>query len=261
MDIQKILYENYVKRRGRILLEAKNPTEPKVGEVRLFLTDPPEWFLVINKEGELYTIVPLTSFVQLAITNKKPPVISWKKFSLVPLPFWVFGRKEILKKYSKPVFRINEKGLEKVREYVRTARTKGIGKWREKFIKAVYKRYEDLNLSSIAYTILKEESEENEVIVQFPTLLAYRLTERPELRVAAQPQNYLRGENWLGVVEGNKLIIYLPEELIGKRVRITLRGELIYEGMGEERIIIENLPELPSYSFLEEELDVQVLRD
>ncbi len=261
MELQKLLYENYIKRRGKTLLEAQNQTEPRVGEVRLFLIDPPEWILITGQESEdLYTVVPLTTYVQLAITDKKPPVVSWKKFNLVPLPFWVYARREILKKYSKPVFRINDKGIVKIKEYVKNARTKGIGKWREKFIKAVYKRFEDLNLSSIAYTLMEEE-EEREIVVQFPTLLARELTERQELRMAAQPQNYLRGKNWLGVVEGKNLILYLPEELIDKKIRITLKGKLVYEGKGEEKIIIENIPELPSYSFLEEEMDVQVLHD
>lgn len=66
---------------------------------------------------------------------------------MAPLPFWVYANEKLLQKYSVPVFTVRK--LESIREYVKSARTKGIGEWREKFIKKTAERFRDLNLSSI----------------------------------------------------------------------------------------------------------------
>ena len=154
---QEKLYRVYVRSIGKDVFEVKEekrvPSEE--GQVRLFFMTPPEYVCVVRKEGELSVIVPLTSYLQLAITNRYPPVVRWKGFRLVPLPFWVYAHEELLQRYSVPVFQVE--GLDTIREYVKSARTKGIGKWREKFIKKVAERYKDLNLSSLIYEVIKEE--------------------------------------------------------------------------------------------------------
>lgn len=43
--------------------------------------------------------------------------------------------------------------MEKIREYVLKARLRGIGEWREKFIKKTSERYKDINLSSLLYEV------------------------------------------------------------------------------------------------------------
>jgi len=51
----------------------------------------------------------------------------------------------------------------------------------------------------------------------------------------------------------------LPKECIGKTISIWLRGQKIFEGeLKKDKIVIEHLPKLVDYSFLEEDLDVQV---
>jgi len=160
MELQKILYENYVKSLGKELIEVKEEERKpaQVGQVRLFFMTPPEFVLVLKKDHDLSVIVPLTSYLQLAITDRYPPLIQWKKLNLVPLPFWVYANEKLLQKYSVPMFVIRDtEGLERIREYVKSARTKGIGKWREKFIKKTYERFKDLNLSSILYEIEKDD--------------------------------------------------------------------------------------------------------
>ncbi len=262
MSLQEILYKNYIKSLGDEVLEVVNKKPPKVGQVRLFLMTPPEWVLVIDKpEEDLFTIVPLTTYIRLALTNIYPPVVTWKHLRMVPLPFWVYVRREILEKYSKPVFRLRD--IESIKEYVKKARTRGIGKWREKFIQKVADRFADINLSSLLYQVhLAEEEEQSEpVIVPFPADLKEVLEREKDLVLAAEPLKVARGDLWLAVKEGDGLLIYLAEECVGKPVRITLKDKVIYEGEGRERILIKDFPDLPSYQFLEGELNVQVLEN
>jgi hypothetical protein len=260
-ELQEKLYKLYVKSSGKQIheIDEEKRVPSEEGQVRLFFMTPPEFILVAKKEQDLNIIIPLTSYLQLAITNIYPPIIKWKGFKLAPLPFWVYANDKIIQKYSVPVFKLSN--LEKIREYVKSARTKGIGKWREKFINKVAERYKDLNLSSLIYEIMKAEEERKALVIEFPATLKRRFESREELLLAAQPQNYLKGRNWLGVVENGVLFLYLPEEYSGKRIRISLGEELIYEGEATALINIENLPDFPSYGFLEEELNVQVLGD
>ena len=156
MDVQEILYRNYLESLGEELVEVKEeerrPSEE--GQVRLFFMTPPEFVLVLKKEGDLNVTVPLTSYLQLAITDRHPPLVKWRGLNLVPLPFWVYANEKLLQKYSVPVFRI--KKLQPIRDYVKSARTKGTGKWREMFIQKTAERFKNLNLSSILHKIYKD---------------------------------------------------------------------------------------------------------
>lgn len=258
-SMQEILYRNYEESIGDELIEVKEeerkPSE--AGQVRLFFMTPPEFVLVLKKEDDLNVIVPLTSYLQLAVTDRYPPLIKWKGYNLVPLPFWVYANEKLLQRYSVPVFRI--KNLEAIRDYVKTARTKGIGEWREKFIRRTAERFKDLSLSSVIYEVVREEETKSGIVIRFPTALKERIERRKELALAAQPTSYLKGNNWLGVVEENRLILYLPEDYVGKRVVVSLGEEVIYEGPGEQVITITDIPRVSSYTFLEEDLSVQVL--
>ncbi len=158
--LQERLYKGYVKSIGigEEVFEVKEEREPsEEGQVRLFLMMPPEYVCVMRKEGDLSVIVPLTSYLQLAITDRYPPLIRWGGFRLVPLPFWVYANEKITQKYSVPLFKIESKSLEEIRIYVKEARTKGIGEWREKFIKKVAQRFKDINISSLVYEVIKAE--------------------------------------------------------------------------------------------------------
>jgi len=261
-SLQETLYRNYLSSLGDELVEVKEeerkPSE--AGQVRLFFMTPPEFVLVIKKEEDLSLIVPLTSYIQLAITDRYPPVVRWNGYNLVPLPFWVYANDKLLEKYSVPVFKLRE--LDQIREYVKTARTKGIGEWREKFIRKTAERFQDLNLSSLLYEVIREEDEgTHQKVIKLPESIVRRLESREDLRLAAEPKSALRGENWTGVVEGGRLTLYLPKGYAGKRIKITLGQETLYEGEATERVIIEGLPDIHSFSFLEEELDVQLLGD
>jgi len=117
---------------------------------------PPEYILILKKYEDLNVVVPLTSYLQLAITDRYPPLIKWRGLNLVPLPFWVYAHEKLLQKYSVPMFHLKS-GLEEIAKYIKEARTKGIGKWREKFIKKSYERFKDLSLSSVFYEIGKDD--------------------------------------------------------------------------------------------------------
>ena len=75
--VQELLYRNYEESLGNELIEVKEEERKpsKEGQVRLFFMTPPEFVLVLRKEGDLNVIVPLTSYLQLAITDKYPPLI------------------------------------------------------------------------------------------------------------------------------------------------------------------------------------------
>jgi hypothetical protein len=62
-------------------------------------------------------------------------------------------------------------------------------------------------------------------------------------------------------VEEGKVVIYLPAEYEGKKVRIKFFEDVIYEGTASTKVVLENLPDLPSYEYLEEHLHVEVLGD
>ena len=260
-SVQEILYRNYEESLGNELVDVKEDERKpsQEGQVRLMFMTPPEFIVVLKKEGDLNIAVPLTSYLQLAITDKYPPLVKWRGYNLVPLPFWVYIHDKLIEKYSVPVFRIKE--LDKIRNYVKTARAKGIGEWREKFIKKTADRFKDLSLSSVIYQVVREEEAKPGIVIPFPTALKDRIESRTELARAAQPTSYLKGENWIGVVEEGRLILHMPKDYVGKKVVISLGDEVIYEGVGEEVIAIENVPKASSYTFLEEELSVQVLGD
>ncbi len=261
-DILEILYKNYEKSIGKEIIEVKEKERisPQKGQVRLFLMTPPEYVLILKLEGDLCICVPLTSYIRLSITNIYPPLVEWRGKVFSPLPFWVYINSKLVEKYSVPIFKLN-KDIDRITEYVRKARTKGIGKWREKFIKKVAGRFKDFNLSSLIYEVIKEEIIEEGFVISFPEDLKEKLIRREELLLAAKPLESFKGENWLGVVEEGKLFIYLSENIIGKRVKISLKGYVIFEGKAPVKLIIEDIPQGISYSFLEGELYVQVFPD
>ncbi|MDQ7039150.1 MAG: hypothetical protein Q9N26_08180 [Aquificota bacterium] len=253
-DMQKILYENFIKSLGDEVLEVPAPKPPEVGQVRLYLMTPPEYILITEKVHEdLFKIVPLTSYVQLAITNKYPPTIRWRGFLLVPLPFEVYAEKTLLEKHSEAVFKVSE-GLEKIAEYVKTVRIRGIGKWREKFIEKNIERWKDINLSSIVASVIRAE-EGKTIVIRFRA----PVSEDRETKLAARSQGAFRGSNWIGVLEEGRLYMYLSEDLVGRRIRISYRGEVLYEGPASLRFVVEDVPE--TVTDLEEGLNVQVLGD
>ena len=255
-NMQEILYRNFIKSLGDEVLVVSAPEPPEPGQVRLYLMTPPEYVLITEKVHEdLYEVVPLTSYIPLAITDRYPPVIEWRGLRLVPLPFVVYIARSLLERHSEPVFRVKG-GLEKVSEYASTARIRGVGKWREKFIKKNIQRWKDINLSSIIADVLSAEAqEEAPVVIEFPSALF----EERNLPLAAQPATAFRGENWLGVLEEGKLYLYLPEECEGKNIRISYRGNVLYEGPASPVVVLKNVPE--RLTDLEEELNVQVLGD
>lgn len=86
--LQEKLYRLYQKSLGKEMLEVEEGKRvpSSEGQVRLFFITPPEFILVARKEQDLNIIVPLTSYIPLAITNIYPPLIRWGGFRLVPHP-------------------------------------------------------------------------------------------------------------------------------------------------------------------------------
>jgi hypothetical protein len=263
MGLLKDLLSAYrtMKKEGEgVLAVVKNPLPPKgEGEVRRILVDPPAWVLLTRKlEGGLWEGIALTDWVDLAKTSQSyPGYLVTREAVLVPLPSFLYLREEFLKKHTKPVGRASREVVLRLTEYVLSAKIPKEGICRE-FLEEEIPRLEAFSLLSVIRTIEEEELRTAVTVI----ILSERLREAYRRVYTGTPsargeQKHLRGRNWLGVVEGRDIRLYLPARLRGKRVRIKLRGETLFEGETGGEILIRNLPEVPDLSVLEKDLEVE----
>jgi uncharacterized pyridoxamine 5'-phosphate oxidase family protein len=100
-------------------------------------------------------------------------------------------------------------------------------------------------------------------VIQFPTeTFSYEEPSYIYAKAAAE-KNVFKGKNYFAIIERKdssaQLMLYLPQEYIGKRVVIKLRGEIIFEGeIFTDKLLIENFPVYLDYSFIEEDLNVEI---
>jgi len=76
-----------------------------------------------------------------------------------PLPFVVYLRKEILEQESYPIAVVRQETIEKVLRAVDRSPTWSAIRPKREFLKLVWKRYEDITLSSLFYTHIQREKE------------------------------------------------------------------------------------------------------
>jgi len=242
-----------------------------VGQVRVLFWMPEEYVLIFHIEEEgLVHAVPLTIWTDLTTTSLRIHLISSldkTRKILAPLPFYAYLRKEVLEEESFPIYIVRQDTIEKVLKEVERAPTWSSIKPKREFIKLVWKRYSELTLGSILATHIQrelqaEEEEQKAIIISYPVFLYQKHYNILQAYQRAASTNALKGENWLGVAEENKIVIYLPQECEEKRIKVKLFDSVIYEGKGADKLIIENLPkELKSHEYLEEHLHVEVLED
>jgi hypothetical protein len=234
----------------------------QVGQIRVLFWMPEEYVLIFHIEDEgLVHAVPLTVWVSLTTCSLRLHI---KNRIFAPLPFLVYIRKEILEQESYPIAVVRQETIEKVLRAVDRSPTWSAIKPKREFLKLVWKRYEDITLSSLFYTHIQREKQEEAtkglVIQLLPYVIQKYIHQLQAYQRAAQIKA-LKGKNWFGVVEEGKVVIYLPAEYDGKKVRIKFFEDVIYEGTASTKVVLENLPNLPSHEYLEEHLHVEVLGD
>jgi hypothetical protein len=234
----------------------------QVGQIRVLFWMPEEYVLIFHIEDEgLVHAVPLTVWVSLTTCSLRLHI---KNRIFAPLPFVVYIRKEILEQESYPIAVVRQETIEKVLRAVHRSPTWSAIKPIRDFLKLVWKRYEDITLSSLFYThILREGKEETikGLVIQLLPYVVQKYIHQLQAYQRAAQTKALKGKNWFGVVEEGKVVIYLPEEYEDKKVRIKFFEDVIYEGTASTKVVLEDLPDLPSHEYLEEDLHVEVLGD
>jgi hypothetical protein len=144
--------------RYKVKPSARVPVE--VGQIRVLFWMPNEYVLVYHIEEEgLVHAVPLTEWVSLTTCSIR---IHIRHYTFAPLPFIVYLRKELLEQESYPIAIVRQETIEKVLKAVDRSPTWSAIKPIRDFLKLVWKRYEDLTLSSLFYTHSLREKEHNE---------------------------------------------------------------------------------------------------
>ncbi|SHK15583.1 hypothetical protein [Thermocrinis minervae] len=258
MDVEKEqekiykLYRSIVKVDDLLTVEEGNRQKVEVGQVREWLTPAEEKILVVKEvERDLFIVVPLTSLLTMLLPLN-PPVIHHKKHYYAPLPFWVYARRELLEKHSLVLFELkNKQEVEKIYQFADSKKLKGWGKWTDKFIDLFAKRFADLNTSSLFYHVEVQEYQQEEEYPKFIDLTAFKealekikqMDKEAMLSLAASSiGKSIRGENYLGVIEGGKLYIYPTEDLVAGCVEVKILDKVILRGVADYCIEIE-LPE------------------
>jgi hypothetical protein len=140
--------------RYKVKPEKRVPVE--VGQIRVLFWMPNEYVLVYHiEEDGLVHAVPLTVWVSLTTCSTKiylPEYVEGFPKLYAPLPFHVYIRKEILEEEGVPVYIVRPDTIEKVLKAVDRSPTWSAIKPIRDFLKLVWKRYEDLTLSSLFYT-------------------------------------------------------------------------------------------------------------
>ena len=269
MDVDSILedYRKIVKDREEkvpvpVPAEMREPV--KEGQVREILFITPERCVITKEiEPDLFVVVPLTPHLALcpkdglavAIKRKR----DGKEFIWGVIPSFAYIRREILENFSVVLDEMQEEDVIKILKFADTYDRKNLHSWKKRFLKLIMSRYASLMWASFIKHVGVEKQEVG-VVYKLPDFVVSKiLSEQVALAPAAQSKAVLEGKNWLGFVEEGKLVLYLPEDYEGKEVRIKYEQEVLFEGTLETpKLVIENLPKLNSYDFLEEKLNVEL---
>lgn len=237
------------------------------GDLRRLGVFPPIYTLVVDElsfyNEKLFKCVILTEEVPLGWLGDKTPIIKLERFKtlLVVLPFWAYFLEDFLYQFSEKLGSVSQENLSKAVEY---AERKIIPETVQgEYIKTIMKRLSPFNTYSLLQFLDQLEAyEETPQVIKVSSQVGEALEEYAFQKAAAE-KNVFKGKNFLAIVEKLKtharLIIYLPQEYLGKKAVIKLKDKVIFEGeLQSDRLILEPLSLLLDYSFLEEELDVQV---
>jgi hypothetical protein len=152
----KLYKESLEEERLKVKEDKRQPVE--IGQVRVLFWMPNEYVLIYHIEDEgLVHAVPLTVWVSLTTCSLRLHI---KDRIFAPLPFVVYLRKEILEQESYPIAVVRQETIEKVLRAVDRSPTWFAIKPKREFLKLVWKRYEDITLSSLFYTHIQREKQE-----------------------------------------------------------------------------------------------------
>lgn len=250
------------------LMPVKNPKPLNIRDLRRLWLFPPIYLIIIDEMSfyneKLFKCVVLTEEVPLGWLGPDTKLIKLEKRRtlLVMLPFWVYFMEDFLYKYSEKIGEMDKEELSKAIEYAETRKIPPQTLQGE-YIREVMKRLSSFNTYSILHFLDQLETyEEAPQVIKISPKLAEELEEYSFQKAAAE-KNVFKGKNFLAKVEKlethARLILYFPQEYIGKRAVISLKDKIIFEGeLQTDKVIIEPLSLLLDYSFLEEELNVQV---
>ena len=235
-------------------------TAPAVREIREMGAVPPLYVLIAEETySNLFRCIPLTE-LGILVPFEDVPIFHLKDRTLTTLSFWVYLSKEVLTKLSRTIAKTDEESISRCLEFVSKVKIPEKGIFAE-YINFEMERLRDLNTYSMLSFVEEIEREPIQIVVE-DELKEFYKREYAYL-LAASPKKVLKGKNWYGIIkekEGNPyLVLYLPADFIGKEIKIILKNKVLYKGkIFLDKLILENIPKLSDYSFLEEELDVQI---
>jgi len=160
MEELKASLKNYKEALGpeRLKVRADRRVSPEVGHLRVFFWMPNEFVLVFKVEDEgLIHAVPLTEWVSLTTCSLRVHV---GPYTLAPLPFHVYLRKEVVEEESYPLALVRPETIEAVLRSVERSPTWSAWRPVREFLRLNWKRWEELTLGSLFYTHdLREKGE------------------------------------------------------------------------------------------------------
>jgi hypothetical protein len=149
----KLYKDSLGSERLKVKESARVPVQ--IGQIRVLFWMPEEYVLIFHVEDEgLVHVVPLTEWVNLTTCSIR---IHIRHYTFAPLPFVVYLRKELLEQESYPIAIVRQETIEKVLKDVDMSPTWSAIKPIRDFLKLVWKRYEDITLSSLFYTYIQRE--------------------------------------------------------------------------------------------------------
>lgn len=241
------------------------PKSPEIGDLRRLEVFPPIYLLLVEEyplhQEKLSKCLVFTEDIELGTLKGDTPFILLEKEKtiLVGLPLWIYSMEDLLLNYSTRMGKLTAENIEEFTQYAE--KTPIPDTPQGKYIKAVAKFLSPINTSSLFEYLDSLEKEAPQTI---------RLEERVfepykeyQFSLAASSKRTFKGENWLALVEESeskaRLILYLPQDYLGKKIKITLGEKVLFEGeLESDQIILEDIPLFVDYSFLEEALSVQI---
>ncbi|MBO8161633.1 MAG: hypothetical protein H0Z24_08360 [Thermosipho sp. (in: Bacteria)] len=250
MEFLKKELEMYKKFTGNIDLNTITfkPTDGlplNIGDIFVIYTNYfPIYGIVIDKNEDLNECVYLTPELFLASPGALRIKIGHlaEEVALTHIVFYMF--EDFSSLYCEKVS--DYKDIKKIRDNLEFLSEEIYTGPREEFFNLETEKL--LPLYDLFFTKMEEKISEEEKIIRisFPRHLIENYNE--ELLVAATQG--IRGENFLGIIDGEILRLYPEDELAGKKGKIYFRNEKIFEGVIPEVFIVENIKGLSKSDIL-----------
>lgn len=241
--------------------EVKKPVG--LNELRELLLFPPIYVGIVEEyefyQEKLFKCLIFTEEVDLGYFSKNPLLrIDQKRKLLVGLPLWIYLSEDFLFEHSEFIGKFNFK---KCLEFAESALLPPKGTPQREYLDLITERLADFNTKSLLTALYHLEKAETKIIL--PREIREEQEREYSYLLAAKGKNVIKGPNFLGYIESRQgeanLTLYLPTSYLGKPVKIWLRDKLIFEGvLDSAKVVLEDFPILPDYSYLEEELRVSL---